>query len=90
MDLTVTDRGAALDLPGLERVVFTPDRIVSVDQATAAIDRVVEKDGLVRLVWTTPQDVVVDTYLRPQDASARQVAEALRTITPSASNGSDA
>jgi len=92
MTLTVTDAGAALDLPGLERVVFAPDRIVAVDQATVAIDRVVEMDGLVRIVWTTPQDVVVDTYLRAQDASARQVADSLRAISPAASTstGSDA
>jgi hypothetical protein len=92
MDLTVTAAGVALDLPGLERVVLTPERIVAVDQATVAIDRVVEKDGLVRIVWTTPQDVVVDTYLRAQDASARQVADAVRAISPTAStpDGSDA
>jgi len=89
MTLTVTDAGAALDLPGLERVVFVPARIVAVDQATVAIDRVVEKGGLVRLVWTTPQDVVVDTYLRAQDASARQVADALRAISSPPSTGSD-
>jgi hypothetical protein len=92
MDLTVTDAGAALDLPGLERVLFTPERILAVDQATVAIDRVVEKDGMVRIVWKTPQDVVVDTYLRAQDASARQVADAVRAISPTAStsDGSDA
>lgn len=86
VDITIADAGVALDLTGQPRIVITRDRIESVDQATVAIDRVVEKDGLVRLVWRTTiadgTEQAVDTYLRAQDASAREVAAAITAILP--------
>jgi cbb3-type cytochrome oxidase subunit 3 len=80
--VTVTDEGVAIDLTGQERFVLTPDRIVDVGQSTVAIDRVVEKDGLVRLTWRTLADTVVDTYFRPQDASAKALADTIRPLIP--------
>ncbi len=81
-DVTVTDRGVALDLTGQPRVFLAAARIVAVAQATVAIDRVVERDGLVRLAWTAPTGEVVDSYLRPQDVSARRLADAIGAILP--------
>lgn len=80
-DVTVTDRGVALDLTGQPRMFLPAAQIRSVAQATVAIDRVVEKDGLVRLSWTAGTEVV-DSYLRPQDESARTLADAVAGILP--------
>ncbi|MFS0867405.1 hypothetical protein AB3M83_08735 [Microbacterium sp. 179-B 1A2 NHS] len=96
IDVTVTDAGVALDLVGQPRIFLAVSRIVSVGQATVAIDRVVEKDGLVRLSWTTDAGPTVDSYLRPQDTSARDLAVAIDGVLPSPSphtpspSGSDA
>jgi hypothetical protein len=84
-DVTVTDRGLALDLTGQPRVFLAVGALVSVGQATVAIDRVVERDGLVRLAWTTPEGDVVDSYLRPQDVSARALSDAIADILPTTS-----
>ncbi len=83
-DLTVTSAGVALDLTGQPRFFLPTERIVEVTQATVAIDRVVERDGLVRISWRVDADTVVDSYIRPQDASARAVSDeigALLTLT---------
>jgi len=83
-DLTVTSAGVALDLTGQPRFFLRTERIVEVAQATVAIDRVVERDGLVRISWRVDAETVVDSYIRPQDASARVVSDeigALLTLT---------
>ena len=80
--VTVAREGVALDLTGAPRVVIAAERLVDVDQSTVAIDRVVEKDGLTRLAWRSDAGDVVDTYLRPQDASARALADAIRPLLP--------
>lgn len=85
--ITVTDAGVALDLTGQPRIVLTPDRLVDVAQSTVAIDRVVERDGLTRIAWRTDAGDVVDTYLRPQQASARALADAVRSIVPQPQTG---
>lgn len=81
-DVTVTDAGVAVDLPGQPRMVFGPDRLVDAAQATVAIDRVVERDGLTRLTWRADATTLVDSYFRPQDASARALADAIRPLLP--------
>lgn len=86
--ITVAREGLALDLTGRPRVVLTPDRLVEVGQSTVAIDRVVEKDGLTRIAWRTDAGEVVDTYLRPQDASARALADAIRPLIAPTRTGS--
>lgn len=93
VDITVTDRGVALDLTGQPRMFLPAAQIREVAQATVAIDRVVEKDGLVRLTWPAgpgpvdtaslvDTDSLVDIYLRPQDDSARALAAAVTGILP--------
>ncbi|RKS89522.1 hypothetical protein DEU37_1838 [Microbacterium sp. AG790] len=86
VDVTVTDCGVALDLVGQPRMFVTTERIVSVGQATTAIDRVVEPGGLVRLAWraerTDGTTETVDSYLRPQDQSAQGLAAAITAILP--------
>jgi hypothetical protein len=89
-DVTVTDAGVALDVTGRPRVFLATDRIEDVAQATVAIDRVVERDGLVRLAWRLDDGTVVDSYLRPQDASARALADAVAGILPPTQTGTDA
>ncbi|MGZ8805039.1 MAG: PH-like domain-containing protein [Microbacterium sp.] len=79
-DVTVTSAGVAIDLTGQPRLFLPTDRIVGVAQATVAIDRVVERDGLVRISWRVDADTVVDSYLRPQDASARTVADEIGSL----------
>lgn len=91
VDVTVTDAGVALDLMGTPRVFVPTERIASADQSTVAIDRVVEKDGLARVSWRIDDATVVDTYLRPQSASARALVDAIRpTLRTTTTPGSDA
>ncbi|GAA2014978.1 hypothetical protein [Microbacterium ulmi] len=87
--VTVADMGVVLDLTGQDRIVLTTDRLADVALSTVAIDRVVEKGGLVRLTWRALTGDLVDTYLRPQDASARSLADAVRPLL-STPTGSDA
>jgi hypothetical protein len=89
-DLVVTDAGLAVDLTGQPRAFFDTDRITEVDQATVAIDRVVEPGGLVRIAWRLDDGTLVDSYFRPQDASARAVADSIRPLLSPSSTGSDA
>ncbi|ALJ20182.1 PH-like domain-containing protein [Microbacterium sp. No. 7] len=84
-DVTVTDAGVALDLTGQPRIFFDRERIAAVEQATVAIDRVVERDGLVRLSWRTDAGDVVDSYFRPQESSARALTDAISGILTPAS-----
>jgi hypothetical protein len=81
-DLLITDAGVALLLQGGQPVFIDRTRLVSAQQATVAIDRVVERDGLARLTWRIDDDTIVDSYFRPQDVSARAVAAALDAILP--------
>ncbi len=89
-DVVVTDHGIALDLTGQPRLFLPSTALVAVDRATVAIDRVVERDGLARLVWRIG-DSVVDTYLRPQDVTTGALVAALTAALPApTSMGTDA
>jgi hypothetical protein len=88
--ILVTDAGVALDLPGQDRIVLPAARLAEVAQATLAIDRVVERDGLVRVTWRTDAGPSVDTYLRAQDASAAALADSIRPLLSAPSTGSSA
>lgn len=88
-DVTVTDAGVAIDLTGKPRIFLPVARITDVAQATVAIDRVVEKDGLVRLTWRLDDDTVVDSYLRPQDVSSRVLADTIAGISHPTQTGTD-
>ena len=63
-ELVLTDRGVALSLDGAPTVFLASARLVNVDRATVTIDRVVEPDGLIRLVWRVTDDALVDSYIR--------------------------
>jgi hypothetical protein len=91
VQITVASAGILLELPGQPRMLLPVARLVSVDQATVAIDRVVERDGLTRVVWrivrrdhepSSGADEIVDTYLRPQDTSTRSLTDAIAGILP--------
>jgi hypothetical protein len=49
--VAVSAAGAVLSIAGENPVFIPADRIDTVDQATWAIDRVVEPEGLVRIAW---------------------------------------
>jgi len=85
VDITITDLGVALDLTGQPRLFLETARIAEVELATVAIDRVVEPGGLVRLTWRAG-DTLVDSYLRPQDGSARALAAAIAAILPASTS----
>lgn len=90
-DLSVTDAGVVLHLAGSDPLFLKTARLRSAEQATVAIDRVVEKDGLLRLTWTLDDGTPVDSFFRPREASARAAASAITSLlTPSTSTGIDA
>jgi len=85
--VTVTSEGVALDLPGAPPLFIAASRIVGAGRATWTIDRVVERDGLVLVAWTTGDGTVVDTYLRLQSSDPDALVAAiedLRTATSGA------
>jgi len=79
-DLTVTTAGIALDLTGQPRFFLPVERLIDIAQATVTIDRVVERDGLVRLTWQVDADTIVDTYIRLQEASTRAVVDEIGAL----------
>lgn len=87
-DVTVTARGVAVELPGQPPFFVPLERIEAVGLATVAIDRVVEPGGLVRVAWQADRvdggREAVDSYLRPQDGSARSLADAIAATLPAA------
>lgn len=93
-DLVVTTAGVAVDLTGHPRIFLAADRIAGVSQATVAIDRVVERDGLIRLTWMLEGGETVDSYFRAQHAAASTVVAAIDGILapsePTTLTGSDA
>ncbi|HYP74182.1 MAG TPA: hypothetical protein VEP72_08835 [Microbacterium sp.] len=93
VDVTVTGQGIALDLTGQSRMFLPVARITAVELANVAIDRVVEPGGLVRVGWRAERagggDEIVDSYLRPQDGSARSLQNAIAGILPAPSPSSD-
>ena len=86
VDVSVTDAGVVLDLAGQPRMFLATDRITDAVKATVTIDRVVERDGLTRLEWRIDDDTIVDTYLRPQEASAKALADSIRELLKTGSS----
>lgn len=81
-DLRVTDAGLGIDLDGAPALFLPPSRLAAVDQATVAIDRVVETGGLTRIVWLLDDGTPVDSFFRPQESSAQALAAAIRPLVP--------
>jgi len=86
-ELVLTDRGVALSLDGAATVFLASARLVGVDRATVAIDRVVERDGLIRIQWRIADDTIVDSYLRPTSARPADILPQLERLCAASSNG---
>ena len=79
--LTVTTRGLGLTLAGSEPLFFAAEDIRATAQSPVAIDRVLERDGLVTVTWQLPSQDPVDSHFRPRTGSARALANTIRTAT---------
>jgi hypothetical protein len=79
-ELAVTDRGVALALDGAPTVFLSKDRLEAVDRATVTIDRVVERDGLVKLVWDVTDAQAVDSYFRLASGDPATLISELRPL----------
>lgn len=86
-ELVLTDRGVALSLDGSPTVFIASTRLLSADRATVAIDRVVEPDGLLRLVWRVPEGTIVDSFLRPANVGPQQILPELERLSAGSENG---
>jgi hypothetical protein len=64
--ITVTEAGVILSLAGTPEAFISRAALRGIDRATYTIDRVVEKGGLVRLLWSLGK-TPVDSYLRLTD-----------------------
>jgi len=83
--VTVRPEGVAIAVTG-ETPVFIPAAVVTgVGAASVAIDRAVERDGLLRLGWTTSGGTAADSYFRVVDPAGRaQLTAAIHEIVPGA------
>lgn len=80
-DISVTEAGFALSLPG-EKPVFVPaSHIVGAGRATWTIDRVVERDGLVLVAWSDGTQIL-DSYVRLQDDDPVALVAAIDEVRP--------
>ena len=87
--LDVRPDGVVLTIAGEPPVFLAARSLIGADRATWAIDRVVEKDGLIRIAWHIAPDTIVDSYLRIAD-HADAVLTALDAVTPTpATTGSN-
>lgn len=83
--LSVSPEGVSIRVAG-EQPVFVPaSTLTGVGAATFTIDRVVERDGLLRFGWTTSGGVPADSYFRVVDPAGRDaVTAAIQDILPGA------
>ena len=79
-ELVVLDRGVAMSLDGSPTVYIAATRFHSASLATVAIDRVVERNGLLRLSWETDEKTVVDSYFRIADGDPQPVLTELQRL----------
>lgn len=87
----------AVDKPGVmlgtgsNAILIPAADIVSISRATVTIDKVVERDGMLRLSWRVTPDTIVDSFLRVQHASQSDLLAAIEhlTVAPSVT-GTDA
>ncbi len=88
-DITVTQAGLGIAMPGEPPVFIPAARILGSGRATWTIDRVVERDGLVLVAWSDGSQTL-DTYLRLQDDDPDALVSALDEIasadTPTGAN----
>lgn len=86
-ELVLTDRGVAFSLDGAPTVFLSSARLLIADRATVAIDRVVERDGLIRLVWRATDDIHVDSFIRPTSGGPSEILPQLERLCAGAENG---
>ncbi|MES2092726.1 MAG: hypothetical protein V4531_02790 [Actinomycetota bacterium] len=80
---TVAETGVIVSLAGATEVFIPLTALRAIDRATFTIDRVVERDGLVRISWSLG-DTTVDSYLRFADpANAVALIDAVQAILSS-------
>lgn len=89
-ELVLTDRGVALSLDGSPTVFLASSRLVAADAATVAMNRVVEPNGLIRLVWREPTGVLVDSFLRLTSGEPHQILPELEHLCSAPENGTSA
>jgi hypothetical protein len=78
--LAVHSEGAVLELRGVEPLYIPIASVQTIDRSTMTIDRVVERDGLVRIGWLL-EHTPVDTYLRAgTPAETADTVEALHPL----------
>lgn len=83
--VTVTSDGVTLSIAGEQPTFITASALLGVDSTNVAIDRVVERDGLVRIAWTTTGGGEADSFVRvvdPQERADLIRAVAALTATP--------
>jgi hypothetical protein len=79
---SVHPEGLVLAVRGSAPFVIEPAALRGVGRATWAIDRVVEKDGLVLIRWTLGGDAV-DSYVRlPDPDDAQSLVDAVERLIP--------
>ncbi len=82
----VSRTGVLLAITGEAPVFLEASRIVGANLATWTIDRVVERDGLVRLAWRVDAETVADSYVRmtgdAPGAAPRDLVAAVTRILP--------
>jgi hypothetical protein len=69
--MTVAPSGVTVTIHGEPPVFIRSAALVGIGTANTAIDRVVEKDGLLKLSWTTSAGVAADSFFRVIDPSDR-------------------
>lgn len=83
--VTVSQEGVTIAVTGELPVFITAAALTDVGAATVTIDRVVERDGLVRISWITSGGAAADSFLRVVDPADREpLLAAVGTILPTA------
>jgi hypothetical protein len=84
--LTVSPDGVTIAINGENQFFIEAAALTGVGVTNTAIDRVVEKDGLLRLSWTTTAGAPADSFFRVVDPADRApVIGAVETILPAQS-----
>ena len=89
--VTIGADGLAIEIPGEDTAWIPRDAVRGAGPATFAIDRVVERDGLVCVTWTLAgSGELADSYLRVTETTDRErILDALAHILPAAPSGAD-
>lgn len=91
--LAVSPDGVSIRVAGEQPVYIPASALTGVGAATFTIDRVVERDGLLRFGWTTSGGIPADSYFRVTDPARRDtVTAAIHDIlpaTPGSTTGGD-